>query len=125
MYQFSTAGSYHTAFPTSTTARPQRPQRYYAKLLDHSKNDCERVPSPISPNPRVETLGRADRKIDLRRTKKKLLVKESTQESKTEKETSRSRVEADENRQQTFQKNPACASSPSEEQRQHHQHHQH
>jgi hypothetical protein len=31
-------------------------------------------------------------------------VKESTQETKTEKETSSSRVEADENRQQTFQK---------------------
>jgi hypothetical protein len=105
MHQFSTAGSYHRAFPTSTTATPQRPQRYYAKLLDHSKNNCERVLSPISPNPRVGTLGGADRKIDLCRTKKKkLLVKESTQETKTEKETSSSRVEGDENRQQTFQK---------------------
>lgn len=63
--------------------------------------------SPISPKPRVGTLGRADRKIDLRKTKKKqLLVEESTQETKTEKETSRSRVEADENSQQTFQKKP-------------------
>jgi hypothetical protein len=70
MHQFSTAESYDRAFPKSTTATPQRPQRYYAKLLDHSKNDCERILSSISPNPRVGTLGRADRKIDLRRTKK-------------------------------------------------------
>lgn len=55
---------------------------------------------------------RADRKIDLRRTKKKLLVEESTQETKTEKETSRSRVEADENRQQTFQKTLRAAAPP-------------
>ncbi len=82
--------------------------------------------SPISPNPRVGTLERADRKIDLRRTKnkkKKLLVEESTQETKTEKETSRSRVEADETANRPSKKNPAYASSPSEEQQKQQRHH--
>jgi hypothetical protein len=52
------------------------------------------------------------RSIAVEPKRKKLLVEEFTQETKTEKETSRSRVEADENKQQTFQKTLRVAAPP-------------